>query len=415
MIKIGLYTLLILSLTSCSSFQAKEEGTKIDSRGNIIDTSGEPQTAEAIYARAKSALRREQYDEAAEEYRKIESNYPFSKYAEQSHIELAFSVYKLNRWDEAIAIIDRFISMNNTSSLIPYAYYLRGLTNFNRGKTFFNYALPHVQIDKDPVNLRTAFEDFSFVFKNYDDSDYVEDSYKRMIYLRNTLASYELHVANFYYKRKAFVAVINRCNYLIEKYPNAPANVDALYFLRNAYTQLMMADNARSIERIIELNYPNYESKFFQDVLDNNIKRNILALSETADDIAIGLGFDIEDQKFDNFSGVYNVEYFNNSDLIEIPRNIKPKKYTIVHKESEELINIEEVVEEIKEKSSNLLEYFSKDDTSDVIAKDIIVGQKKQDENVDLKTENIDKQKSEKKNDVNTVGSEEVIIELLED
>ncbi len=137
MIKTGLYTLLILSLAGCSSFQAKEEGTKIDSRGNIIDTSGEPQTAEAIYARAKSALRREQYDEAAEEYRKIESNYPFSKYAEQSHIELAFSVYKLNRWDEAISVIDRFISMNNTSRLIPYAYYLRGLTNFNRGKHLF--------------------------------------------------------------------------------------------------------------------------------------------------------------------------------------------------------------------------------------------------------------------------------------
>ena len=415
MIKTGLYTLLILSLAGCSSFQAKEEGTKIDSRGNIIDTSGEPQTAEAIYARAKSALRREQYDEAAEEYRKIESNYPFSKYAEQSHIELAFSVYKLNRWDEAISVIDRFISMNNTSRLIPYAYYLRGLTNFNRGKTFFNYALPHVQIDKDPVNLRTAFEDFSFVFKNYDDSDYVEDSYKRMIYLRNTLASYELHVANYYYKRKAFVAVINRCNYLIEKYPNAPANVDALYFLRNAYNQLMMVDNARDIEKIITLNYPDHKSKFFQDVLDNNIKRNILALSETADDIAIGLGFDIEDQKFDDFSGVYNVEYFTNSDLIEIPRNIKPKKYTIVHKESKDLIDIDEVVEEIKETSSNLLEYFSKDDTSDVIAKDIIVGENIKDESTDLKDEKIDDNKNNNRQEVDTVGSEEVIIELLED
>jgi len=415
MIKTGLYTLLILSLAGCGGFQAKEEGTKIDSKGNIIDTSGELQTAEAIYARAKSALRREQYDEAAEEYRKIESNYPFSKYAEQSHIELAFSVYKLNRWDEAISVIDRFISMNNTSRLIPYAYYLRGLTNFNRGKTIFNYALPHVQIDKDPVNLRTAFEDFSFVFKNYDDSDYVEDSYKRMIYLRNTLASYELHVANHYYKRKAFVAVINRCNYLIEKYPNAPANVDALYFLRNAYNQLMMVDNARDIEKIITLNYPNHKSKFFQDVLDNNIKRNILALSETADDIAIGLGFDIEDQKFDDFSGVYNVEYFTNSDLIEIPRNIKPKKYTIVHKESKDLIDIEEVVEEIKETSSNLLEYFSKDDTSDVIAKDIIVGENIKDESTDLKDKKIDDNNNNSRQEVDTVGSEEVIIELLED
>ena len=100
MTKLYLYVLFIVFLTSCTSFQAKEEGTKIDSRGNIIDTSGEPQTAKAIYARAKSALRREQYDEAAEEYRKIEANYPFSEYAEQSHIELAFSVYKLSRWDE---------------------------------------------------------------------------------------------------------------------------------------------------------------------------------------------------------------------------------------------------------------------------------------------------------------------------
>ena len=85
----------------------------------------------------------------------------------------------MSRWDEAVSIIDRFISMNNTSQLLPYAYYLRGLTNFNRGKTFFNFALPHVQIDKDPVNLRTAFDDFSFVYKNYKKSDYVEDSYKK--------------------------------------------------------------------------------------------------------------------------------------------------------------------------------------------------------------------------------------------
>ena len=410
MTKLYLYVLFIVFLTSCTSFQAKEEGTKIDSRGNIIDTSGEPQTAKAIYARAKSALRREQYDEAAEEYRKIEANYPFSEYAEQSHIELAYSVYKLSRWDEAVSIIDRFISMNNTSQLLPYAYYLRGLTNFNRGKTFFNFALPHVQIDKDPVNLRTAFDDFSFVYKNYKKSDYVEDSYKRMIYLRNTLASYELHVANFYYKRKAFVAVVNRCNYLIEKYPNAPANIDALYFLRNSYSQLLMVDSARDIEKIIEINYPNYQSKFFQDVLDNNIKRNILALSETADDIAIGLGFDIEDQKFDDFSGVYNIEYFTNKDLIEIPRNIKPKKYTIVHKDSNKIIDIEEVVEEIKESSSTIIEYFSPDDTSDVIAKDIIVGETNIDDK--LETKNGEKEEAE---EIEVIESEEIRIELMDD
>ena len=157
-----------------------------------------------------------------------------------------------------------------------------------------------------------------------------------MIYLRNTLASYELHVANFYFKRKAYVAVINRCNFLIEKYPNSPANIDALFFLKAAYEMLLMKDNARDIEKnnIVEL--PDYKSIYFSDVLENKVRQNILAISETADDIAVGLGFDIEEQKVDDFTGVYNVEYFNNDNLVEIPMNIKPDRYTIVHKRNAE-------------------------------------------------------------------------------
>ena len=402
------------------------EGTEIDSKGNVISSDGKLETADSIYIKAKSALKREQYDEAIEEYRKIESNYPFSKYAEQSHIELAFAEYKLSHWDASIAIIDRFISMNNTSKLIPYAYYLRGLINFNRGKNFFNHLLPHVQIDKDPVNIREAFEDFNFVYENYKDSVYLKDSHKRMIYLRNTLASYELHVANYYFKRKAYIAVINRCNYLIEKYPNAPANVDALFFLKRAYESLMMTDNARDIEKIINANYPGYDSIYFKEVLDNKIRRNILAISETADDIAIGLGFDIEDQKADDFIGVYKIKYFTNDDLLEIPRNIKPEKYTIVHKKKDKIINIEEVVEEIKE--SKIVSFFSSDDKSDMLVEDIIVDKnKKNTDNKDSlntkieqtkeKVEIVEKEKEEKNKSVEkdkSKGSENEIIELLE-
>ena len=95
MIKTSIYILLIFSLTSCASFKGKEEGTTIDSKGNVISSDGKLETAETIYIKAKGALKREQYDEAIEEYRKIEANYPFSEYAEQSHIELAFSEYKL--------------------------------------------------------------------------------------------------------------------------------------------------------------------------------------------------------------------------------------------------------------------------------------------------------------------------------
>ena len=351
MIKISIYILLIITLVGCAgmgSFKGKDDGAAVDSRGNIIKLE-EGQSAKELFDIANGALTRGVYDLAAENYRKIEANHPFSKYAEQSHMELAFVEYKMKHWDSAIAIIDRFISMNNTSELLPYAYYLRGLVNFNRGKNFFNKVLPHVQIDKDPEDL--ILFDFKYILKNYKNSTYTKDAVKRMTYLRNTLASYEIHVANFYFKRKAYMAVINRCNYLIEKYPNAPANMEALIFLEKSYKALLMTDHARDVRKIIEENYPNFKSSFFQEKIDNQIKKNILAVSNFGDNIAVKMGFDIREQVVDDFNGVYKVEYFNNHNLVEIPRNIKPQKYTIVHK-----FNKEKNIVEIDDEGRNFLD-----------------------------------------------------------
>lgn len=405
MIKNSIYILLIFLIVGCSSFQGKEEGQKIDRFGNTINSDGEIQTAEQIYAKAKSALKREQWEEAIEAYREIEANHPFSKFASQSHIELAYAEYKLNRWDSALAIIDRFQRMNNTSKLIPYSYYLRGLVNFHRGKNFTNYLLPHVQIDKDPLNLRESYEDFNYIYKNYKSSEYLKDSHKRMIYLRNTLAAYELHVANYYFKRKAYVAVIGRCNYLIEKYPNAPANIDALLFLQKAYEAILMKDSARDVEKIIQANYPNYKSVYFNEVLDNKITRNVLAISEGADNIAIGLGFDIEDQVKDDFSGVYKVEYFTNENLVEIPRNIKPDSYIIKHKKNNEKNTF------IEKETLNILDYFSDEDELDLKVKDIIVGEKN---NENIKDKNTKILKDKETETVDSINSENEIIELIE-
>jgi len=386
MIKISIYILLIITLVGCAglgSFKGKSEGTVVDSKGNII-TLKDDMSAKEIFYIANGALERGEYPLAAENYRKIEANHPFSKYAEQSHVELAFVEYKMKHWDSAIAIIDRFISMNNTSELLPYAYYLRGLVNFNRGINFTNRVLPHVQTDKDPINIRTSYEDFNYILKNYKNSTYMKDSVKRMKYLRNTLAAYEIHVANFYYKRQAYMAVINRCNYLIEKYPNAPANMDALFFLEKSYEALLMNDHARDVRKIIVENYPNFKSPFFEKEIDNIIKKNVIGVSNVADDIAVSMGFDIEEQIIDNFDGVYKVEYFTNDNLIEIPRNIKPQKYTIVHK-----FNKEKNIVEIDDKEISFLDRFSSGDNDDIIVKDVIVGKKK-DNKVIVEDKNIE-------------------------
>jgi len=410
MIKISIYTLLIIILAGCSNFRGAESA--VDSvTGEVISTDTE-RSAKDIYYSAKSALQRKQYEAAIEEYRKIEANFPFSEYAEQSHIELAFADYKMNHFDAALAIIDRFMAINNTSNLMPYAYYLRGLINFNRGKTFLNKILPHVQVDKDPVHIRTAYDDFNYVYTNYKNSVYVEDSLIRMKYLRNTLASYELHVANYYYKRKAYIAVINRCNYLIEHYPNAPANIDALLFMQKSYEALLMKDNARDIEKIISTNYPDYVSEYFQEVLDNKVRKNILALSDTADDIAIWMGFDIDEQPVDDFTGVYKVEYFTNKDLIEIPRRVKPETYTIVHKKLNSDEERENKKNDNNEKESSILSIFSSDDDQEIFAEDFTVKKNKLEENTENSPE-IENNKEGNTSEREAIDSEKEIIELI--
>ena len=164
------------------------------------------------------------------------------------------------------------------------------------------------------------------------------------------------------------MAVINRCNHLIEKYPNAPANMDALIFLEKSYEALLMTDHARDIRKIILENYPNFESSFFKKEIDNKIKKNVVVIGDVADDIAVSMGFDIEEQITDDFSGVYKVEYFTNENLIEIPRNIKPQKYTIVHK-----FNKEKNEAEAEDEEKSFLDHFSSKDNSNLVVKDILV------------------------------------------
>ena len=68
---------------------------------------------------------------------------------------------------------------------------------------------------------------------------------------------YEIHVARYYMKRKAYVAAVGRASTVIEKYQRTPAVPLALQVLQEAYTKLEMLDLAKDTARVYELNYPN--------------------------------------------------------------------------------------------------------------------------------------------------------------
>ncbi len=58
-------------------------------------------------------------------------------------------------------------------------------------------------------------------------------------------------------KRSAYVAALNRCKYVIEYYPDAPAIEEALVISISAYDALDMEDLKQDTLRVLQTNYPN--------------------------------------------------------------------------------------------------------------------------------------------------------------
>jgi len=214
-------------------------------------------TAEKFRTEAKAAVDAGNYDKGIKLYEALESRYPFGEDSAQTQLDIAYAYFKNNDPDSAIAAADRFIKMNPRSPGVDYAYYLKGLVNYNRGIGFIDRFLPTDTSQRDPGTARDALKNFEELIRLFPQSKYVPDARLRMIALKNNLAMYEVHVARYYMKRRAYVAAANRASTVIEKYPRTPAIPYALLVLQEAYTKLDMLDLAQDATRVYELNYPN--------------------------------------------------------------------------------------------------------------------------------------------------------------
>jgi len=206
---------------------------------------------------AQAAMDTGSYEKAIKIYEALESRYPFGTDAAQTQLDVAYAYYKNSDPDSAIAAADRFIKQNPRSPGVDYAYYLKGLVNYNRGIGFVDRFLPTDTSQRDPGTSRDALVNFEELVRRFPQSKYVADARLRMIALKSNLAMYEVHVARYYMKRKAYVAAVDRASTVIDKYQRTAAVPYALQVLQEAYTKLDMPDLARDTARVYELNYPN--------------------------------------------------------------------------------------------------------------------------------------------------------------
>lgn len=216
-------------------------------------------SASKLYAEAKDAMGEGAYDKAIKYFEKLEARFPYGRYAQQAQLEVAYAYYRQQETASAIAACDRFIRLHPNHPNVDYAYYLKGLANFNGDLGLLGHISMQDQTERDPKAARESFESFKELVEKFPESKYAQDSVMRMKYLVNALASHEVHVARYYMRRGAFVAAANRAQYAIKTYPDAPANEEALFVMVKAYDAMGLNDLRDDAERVMRKNFPSSE------------------------------------------------------------------------------------------------------------------------------------------------------------
>ncbi|GHB61994.1 outer membrane protein assembly factor BamD [Psychrosphaera saromensis] len=240
--QLSLLTVLSVSLVACTS--SPEEDLE-----RVPDNS-----PKARYVEAKKSLNDGMYNRAIIMLSDLETRYPFGPLSRQIQLDLMFAYYKSGKFAEALPSIDRFINLNPNHPQLDYVIYMRGLVNMETGLNGFQDFFGIESDDKDMVASRDAFNDFNKLVDTYPDSKYIPDAKKRMMFLLDKLAHHEIVIAEYYMRRSAYVAALNRCKYVLEYYQQSTSVKDALTIMIEAYDNLGLPEMKADAELTLQKN-----------------------------------------------------------------------------------------------------------------------------------------------------------------
>lgn len=235
---------VVLALSACGLLPDKADETKNWS-------------ASKLYAEAMDELNGGGYERSVQLFEKLEARYPFGTYAQQAQMEIAYAHYRAGDQPAALADVERFIKLHPNHPTVDYMYYLRGLINFNDRLGPFDFISNQDATERDPKATREAFDAFKQLVTKFPDSKYAPDARDRMKYLVNALAQYEVHVANYYFRRGAYAAAASRAQAAVQGFSGSPTSEEALFIMVKSYDKLGLTDLRDDADRVFKLNYPN--------------------------------------------------------------------------------------------------------------------------------------------------------------
>ena len=215
-----------------------------------------------IFEKGIQFIKDKKFKESINQFIKISDEFPFSKYSSHSQIYNAYVNFELNKIDQAILVLNDYITMNPTGEFTEYAEYLIAMC----------YYVKISDPRRDSKFTKIAIKKFNKIIKKNPNSKYSKDARFKLEYLRNYLARKEFEVGMYYLKNNAPSPAINRFSVVIRDYQGSSIIPQTLYRMYEAFEMLKLKNNADQTYSILKYNFPR--SKWTEEI--TNRKKRIV-------------------------------------------------------------------------------------------------------------------------------------------
>ena len=239
--------LLLLALVSCSLLACSSKD----------DVRTEVENITEAYETAQEAIQRKNYRKGIQIFEAIQARFPFSDLSRQIQLELLYAYFKSGQHEQAAETADTFIRENPTHPRVDYALYIKALSYYEKDAGILERWFKRDVTKRPPTDVDLAYTTLRRLVERYPTSEYSADAEQRMIAIKERMSAYENHVADYYLRRGAFVAAVNRAKSALEEYNGASGNEESLKIMVEAYDNLGMTDLADDARRVLAASFPN--------------------------------------------------------------------------------------------------------------------------------------------------------------
>tara|TARA_A100000164_G_scaffold311358_1_gene289316 strand:+ start:58 stop:903 length:846 start_codon:yes stop_codon:yes gene_type:complete len=262
--KIKNFLLIIVLIFLCLSC-SKKEVSKIS---NIDEKDLELQILES-YREGLEELEKGDAIFAAKKFNEVEIMFPQSEWAPKSTLMAAYAYYSQQYYFDTIEELKIFIRKYPRHKNIDYAHYLMGIVYYEQ----------IVDEKKDLKSIVMAKEKLGYVFKQFPETDYALDARFKLDLIDNVLASKEMYLGRYYFKKKKWIPSINRFRKIVDDYETTIYSQEALHRLVEIYYILGLEGEAEKYAYLLGYNYQSsewYKKSYavFDKMYEENLKSN---------------------------------------------------------------------------------------------------------------------------------------------